>query len=71
MAGNFKIYKDALDYCKKYGLTLSLKYTNGFEIAEALLRAYKDGMGDKCSCNSIEIIRTHEGHVCAECGKLK
>lgn len=26
---------------------------------------------DQCICNSIEIIRTHEGNVCAECGKLR
>ena len=26
---------------------------------------------DECKCDEIEIIRTHEGHVCASCNKLK
>lgn len=26
---------------------------------------------DKCTCGEIEIVRTHEGHVCGGCGKLK
>lgn len=26
---------------------------------------------DVCKCDEIEIIRTHEGHVCAGCGKLR
>ena len=26
---------------------------------------------DICECDGVEIVRTHEGNVCGECGRLK
>lgn len=49
----FKNYKAVIDYCKKYGLNIyennikdsNLKYC-GWEIAEAIQKAYKDGQNN-------------------------
>jgi hypothetical protein len=43
MEDNFRNYGEALDYCKKYDLESLCPQSSPFKIAEALLRAYKDG----------------------------
>ena len=42
MAGNFKTCGEAWRYCEKYGLN-NISAGHSFQIAESLLRAYKDG----------------------------
>ena len=42
MSDNFKTCDKAWQYCKKYGLD-NITAAYSFDIAEALLRAYKDG----------------------------
>jgi hypothetical protein len=42
MADNFKTCGEAWQYCEKYGLN-NITAGHSFQIAEALLRAYKDG----------------------------
>jgi len=43
MSEDFKLYIDALNYCKRFGLKIPIVHCNGFEIADALLCAYKAG----------------------------
>lgn len=47
---SFKNYKEACEYCKKYGVDINNKGAigsfikhNGYTIARALQKAYKDG----------------------------
>lgn len=57
------------------GVANRLRYD--YATVEAIIRTYLDiiveyGLtDDTCTCGEIEIIRTHEGFVCAKCGKLK
>ena len=39
---NFILYSDAIKYCERYGFKVPGNIS-AFELAEALLRAYKDG----------------------------
>jgi len=42
---NFKTYDDAITFCAKYNAPIhQQRYWNIFKIAEALLRAYEDGI---------------------------
>ena len=41
--GNFKTWGDANDYCEKYDASHLVTPVNKFELAEALLRAYRAG----------------------------
>ena len=48
MSKNFKTYSDAFDYCDKFNApTQGLSLRLIFEIAEALLQAYKEGADNK------------------------
>lgn len=52
MSDNFKTCFEAVEYCKKWGLKVYVKNSkkpNCFEIAEALLCAYKGDAPKKCS----------------------
>lgn len=45
---NFKTHGEALDFCKKYGFHVPGNI-DAFEIAEAFLRAYKDGAKEQAT----------------------
>ena len=45
--GNFKTWGDANDYCEKYDASHLVAPVNKFELAEALLRAYRAGASEQ------------------------
>lgn len=44
LAEDFRNDREALNYCKKYDLESMCPSASPFKIAEALLRAYRDGV---------------------------
>ena len=54
----------------KIAWNMALTNTVPMNLDAALIPAAPDSES-RCECDGIEIIRTYEGNVCAECGKLR
>ena len=63
MSDEFKTCGEAWKYCEKYGLD-NITGAHSFEIAKALLRAYKDGAKRPCTCEGFPL----ESDYCKYCG---